>query len=200
MAAVMARLAQSRHAVSVSVAAMGEDGKFANIEAAISAAPQPLGSYDWLVIADDDIAFRQPLLDTLIDLGELTGATLAQPAHRFSSFASYAVTQRHWFSLVRRTHFVEIGPLTAIHNRAFATLVPFPPSRWCWGIDAYWSALAARNGWLLAVVDAAPLQHLRPVAAAYDQGEAIAEGREFLSAQAVTASRAEILREGMSLL
>jgi hypothetical protein len=200
MAAVAARLAESRHAVSISIATMGEGGKFSNIEAAISAAPQPLERYDWLVIADDDISFRQPFLDTLIDLSELTGATLAQPAHRFSSFASYAVTQRHWFTLVRRSNFVEIGPLTAIHRRAFSKFVPFPPSRWCWGIDACWSAIAAKNDWLLAVVAAVPLRHLRPVAGAYDQDQAIAEGRELLRAQAVTASRAEILREGTSLL
>lgn len=200
MAAVMARLAESRHAVSISTAPMGGKGKFSNIEAAISAAPQPLESYDWLVIADDDISFRQPFLDTLIDLSELTGVTLAQPAHYFNSFASYAITQRHWFTMVRRTHFVEIGPLTAIHSRAFSKFVPFPPSRWCWGIDAYWSALAAKNGWLLGVIDAAPLRHSRPVAGAYDSSEAITEGREFLRAEAVTASRAEILREGTRLL
>jgi hypothetical protein len=200
LARVMARLAESRHAVCISTAAMGERGKFANVEAAISAAPQPLERYDWLVIADDDIAFRGPFLDTLIDLSELTGLTLAQPAHGFGSFASYAVTRRHWFTLVRQTRFVEIGPLTAIHSRAFSELVPFPPSRWGWGIDACWSAIAARNGWRLGVVDAAPLRHLRPVAATYEQGRAIAEGRELLRAEAVTASRAESLRQGTSLL
>jgi hypothetical protein len=88
---------------------------------------------------------------------------------------------------VRETAFVEIGPVTAFHSATFDTLLPFPPLRVGWGLDAHWSAVAGERGWKLGIVDATPVRHgLRTIAAAYDRQDAIEEGREFLAGRPYT--------------
>ena len=192
MHSVVRKLSDTSHEVTASITTMANMGKFANIERAIAAAPEELGSYDWLVITDDDIDFSSGLLDKLIEFSERAGLILVQPAHKFNSHASFGITQRHWGSLVRQTHFVEIGPLTLIRRDAFAKLLPFPSSRWCWGIDILWSKLAIDGGWKVGIVDATPVAHLRPVAAMYDATAAIDEARALLARLGATTSRATV--------
>ena len=83
--------------------------------------------------------------------------------------------------LARRTRFVEIGPVTAIHADAFPLLLPFPALAMGWGLDAHWSAAAAAAGLPLGIVDATPVRHLRPVAATYPRAAAEAEAERFLA-------------------
>lgn len=189
---VFDRLKISRHHIDTSVVPMAPRGKFENIEAAIYAAPNPLSWYDWLIIADDDIEFRAGFLDDFLSLSEAAGLAVSQPAHNFHSYASWAVTQRRWRSLARQTDFVEIGPLTALRACTFDDLVPFPPSRWCYGIDVYWSHLAAQRGWTMGVADGAPISHTRPIGGGYNQDAAIEEGRAFLNRTGITLSREQL--------
>jgi len=113
---------------------------------------------------------------------ERFGLRLAQPAHRARSHAAWQVARRHPGSLVRETAYVEIGPLVAFHAVTFDVLLPFPPLRIGWGLDAHWAAVAHEHGWRLGVVDATPIRHgLRRIAAAYHRDEAIAEARRFLA-------------------
>ncbi|HEY9236495.1 MULTISPECIES: hypothetical protein [Phenylobacterium] len=196
MTRVIAGLTSARHQIETSIVAMGDRGKFANVEVAIAAAPSPLASYDWLVIVDDDIDFAPTFLDDFVAASEAADLAIAQPAHRFDSYANYRLTHRRWGSMVRHTRFVEIGPLTALRRDTYADLVPFPASRWCYGIDVYWSALATARGWRMGVVDGAPIRHLRPVATAYDSAGAVAEGRAMLARLGVSLDRASVLGPG----
>lgn len=196
MVRVAERLKLGRHRASVSITPMGDRGKFANADVAIAAAPAPLDSFDWLIIADDDIAFEPGFLDDFIAASEAAGLSIAQPAHRFDSYANFGLTHRRWGALVRETRFVEIGPLTAFRRETFAELIPFPPSRWCYGIDVYWAAVAQQKGWRMGIVDATPIGHLRPVATAYDAAGAITEGRELLARFGVSVDRKGILDGG----
>lgn len=196
MARVVERLKLGRHRVSVSITPMGDRGKFANADVAIAAAPAALDSFDWLIIADDDIAFETGFLDDFIAASEAAGLSIAQPAHRFDSYANFGLTHRRWGALVRETRFVEIGPLTAFRRETFAELIPFPQSRWCYGIDVYWAVVAQKKAWRMGIVDATPIGHLRPVAKAYDAAGAITEGRELLARFGVSVDRKRILDGG----
>jgi hypothetical protein len=82
--------------------------------------------------------------------------------------------------------------VTAFQYATFGRLLPFPSLRFGWGLDAHWSAVAAREGWRIGVVDATPIGHgLRRIAAAYDRTDAIAESRSFLAGKPyVTATEA----------
>jgi len=182
----------SRHWVQTLVTPMVEGfGKFANIDRALSSIT--LKYFDWIVITDDDVAFDSRMLDRLITLSEKAGLYISQPAHTRSSFAGYQVTLRKLGSLIRETHFVEIGPVTAFRRDVFSDVIPFPKSRWCYGIDLAWSELARKKGFKMGIVDAATVRHLRPVAHSYNIDAAIAEGKELIKTLHDLPSRAEIL-------
>ena len=132
-------------------------------------------------MVDDDVVLPRGFLDTFLHVAERPGLRVAQPAHAFASHAAWPVTRRRPGLVARRTRFVEIGPVTALHRDAFAVLLPFPDLAMGWGLDAHWSAVAAAAGLPLGVVDATPVRHLRPVAEAYPREAAVAEGAAFLA-------------------
>jgi GT2 family glycosyltransferase len=189
-------LGRSRHDVALHLAPPAPGaGKWANVNAALAA--EPMGDADWLLLVDDDVVLPRGFLDRFLAVAEACGFELAQPAHAFASHAAWEVTRRRPGVLARRTRFVEIGPVTALSARAARELLPFPDLQMGWGLDARWSALATERGWAIGVVDATPVRHLRPVAAAYPRDAAIAEAEAFLDGRAyVTRTQAgEILAE-----
>jgi hypothetical protein len=165
-------------------------GKFENINHAI--ADHELSKYNWLLVVDDDIAVPDNFLDVFLYLAHSYGLKLAQPAHKFLSYASFKITERHWGSQARSTGFVEIGSVSLLHRDTFADLIPFPPLRWSWGLDVFWAQCAKRRGWRMGVIDAVPIRHLRPVGGSYDIRAARDEAIAFLTSQGVTISRAEM--------
>jgi hypothetical protein len=177
--------------VEVSIISMEKRGKFDNVNMALEA--RDLSGFEWLLIVDDDVAVPPGFLDLFFHLCRQSHLRIAQPAHRFNSYASYTITERHWGAMVRRTSFVEIGPVTAIHASLFAHLIPFPHLRYAWGLDILWAELARRQGWRLGVVDATPISHLRPVGQSYDMEAANAEAEDFLIRHGATSPRSVIL-------
>ena len=154
-----------------------DGGKFENLNRLLAAAG---GSYDWLVVADDDVDLPARFLDRFVALCEALDLDVAQPAQSARSHAAWRVTRRRP-GVARITRFVEIGPVTAFSRRAAAELLPFPELRFGWGLDNHWSAVARQHGWTLGVIDALPVRHeWQPVAASYTHREAIEEAREFL--------------------
>ncbi|HWD85432.1 MAG TPA: hypothetical protein VG321_06750 [Solirubrobacteraceae bacterium] len=180
LAEARTELERSRHDVRVETMEVGGGGKFENLNRMLERVPAD--GHDWLLLIDDDVRLPRRFLDVFLFLIERFDLSMAQPAHRRYSHAAWTVTRRRPGSLVRETAFVEIGPVVALNARTFATLLPFPPLKAGWGLDNHWSALAGQRGWHLGVVDATPVEHaLRPVAASYDHGGAVAEARTFLS-------------------
>ncbi len=66
------------------------------------------------------------------------------------------MTRRRPGGLARETRFVEIGPVSALRAITFSALLPFPPLRSGWGLDAHWSAVAAAQKWRIGIIDARP--------------------------------------------
>jgi hypothetical protein len=185
LAQARAELLRSRHEVEFASMAAGDCGRFENLNALLG--EHPADGHDWLLVVDDDVELPEGFLDAFVFLAERFELRLAQPAHRHRSHAAFAITRRRAASVVRETAFVEIGPVCAFHATTFETLLPFPPLRAGWGLDAHWSALAAARGWPIGVIDATPVRHgLRRIAASYDRGDAIAEAREFLAGRPYT--------------
>lgn len=196
VARLRAELLRSRHNVALHLAPPADGtGKWANVNAALAAAP--IGDADWLVIVDDDVVLPRGFLDRFLLLAERFGFELAQPAHAFASHAAWDVTRRRPGVLAHRTRFVEIGPVTALSATAAAALLPFPDLQMGWGLDARWSAVAAERGWPVGVIDATPIRHLRPVAGDYPRDAAIAEAEAFLDGRAYVTrdEAAEVLAE-----
>jgi hypothetical protein len=196
MAATVAELERSERSVAVTLAALGDpspalghetklsgragNGKFENLNALLAELPLE-GDDGWVIAVDDDVELPHGFLDRFLFLAERFDLALAQPALRRTSHAAWSVFRRERSTVVRRTHMVEIGPVTAFGRAVSNELLPFPPLRMGWGLDSYWGALARERGWRLGVVDATPIRHeSRPVAATYDAAEATEELRAFL--------------------
>jgi GT2 family glycosyltransferase len=192
LAAGLQELRRSRHELSVVTAPAGGGGKFEHLSRLLAA--HPPDGFDWLLLLDDDVVLPRDFLDRFLLLAEHFQLRIAQPAHRRRSHAAWEVTRRRGGTLVRQTAFVEIGPVSAFHASTFEALLPFPPLRFGWGLDAHWSSLAQERGWRIGVVDATPIRHdLRPVAAAYAREEAVAEAQAFLDGRAyLTARQAQV--------
>lgn len=188
---VLQTLRDSRHVVTTTLAPLGDRGKFENINLALQ--DVDLSDVDWLIVTDDDIRFPPHFLDRFLWAAEAAKLGIAQPAHRFHSYTTWGLTQRRWNSLVRTTHFVECGPVTAFHRSVFPHIVPFAESRWAWGIDVLWGEIARRQGFPIGVVDATPIEHTRAVANAYSFDAAVAEGEQLLARHDVRRSNREIL-------
>lgn len=191
-ARVLEGLAQTRHRVDFAPIAMGDRGKFDNVNAALE--QFDLRQYDWVIVTDDDITTPAGFLDECLHLAALGDLKIFQPAHRFHSYATFKLTQRQWNRLARITHFVESGPLTAFHRDAAAALIPFPSMRWAWGLDVYWSEIARREGWNIGIIDAVPIRHLRPIANAYGFFTAMEEAERFLGQRGIDRPKEDILR------
>jgi hypothetical protein len=154
-------------------------GKFENLNALLTLAPR--GDARWLLVIDDDVALPRGFLDRFLFVCERLGLQLAQPALTHTSHAAWRVFRRRRWAVARTTHMVEIGPLTALSAPVADVLLPFPPLRMGWGLDAHWGAVARERGWRLGVVDATPIRHSsRVTASAYDREDALAEMRAFL--------------------
>ena len=163
---VFSSLSSKLHHVTYLEAPMQEGlGKFQNINRVLSHVS--LEQYEWLIVLDDDIAVPSNFLDQFLFLAENQKLRVCMPAHRFHSYLGFRITHRHWNSLSRETHFVECGPLTAFHRDTFSLCVPFPETRWAWGIDVLWSELARTHDLPIGIVDACALEHLRPVGKSY---------------------------------
>jgi hypothetical protein len=179
-AAAGRRLERSRHEVDIrAVAPRPGAGKWQNLNEALR--DNPVDGYDWLLIVDDDTVLPAGFLDAFLNVAERHGFRLAQPAHAFDSHAAWRVTRRRPLAVARRTRFVEIGPVTALHSSTFGELLPFPDLRMGWGLDVHWAAVAEQRGWPIGVVDVTPIRHTRPVATDYPRDAAIAEAAAFLA-------------------
>jgi hypothetical protein len=195
MAKSVAELRRSRHRVSIALGALetqtaplaadtrlqglAGQGKFENLNALLETAP-PQGA-DWVIALDDDARLPRHFLDRFLVCAERFGLQLAQPALRHTSHAAWRVVRRGRWTVARRTRLVEIGPVTAFHRSVVGELLPFPPLRMGWGLDAHWGGLALERGWRLGVVDATPVRHdSRRTASGYDRVAAVAELRDFL--------------------
>jgi Glycosyltransferase like family 2 len=171
-------LARSRHDVTFAAAPAEDRGKFENLNALLER--HPASEHDWLLVLDDDVALPPAFLDRFLAAAEHFDFALAQPAHRHRSHAAWPVTRRQP-ALARRTQFVEIGPVTAFRADTFETLLPFPPLRMGWGLDAHWAAVAQERGWAVGIVDATPIRHgMRRTGSGYAHADAVAEARAFL--------------------
>jgi GT2 family glycosyltransferase len=179
-AAIAELRGSSRHRIELHTASPGDQGKFQNLNDLLER--HPVDAHDWLIVFDDDIELPRGFLDRFLFLIERFSLDLAQPAHRRASHAAWRVTRRQPGSVVRETRFVEIGPLTAFSGNTFETLLPFPPLRMGWGLDAHWAAIAKQRGWRCGVVDALAINHrAAPAGEAYSRQETIAEARAFLA-------------------
>ena len=194
MAAIVAELRRSRHRLHLVLGALGpaapdladateladlEGGRLANLNRLVASAG--LGTAEWVLVIDDDIALPAGFLDNLLALARRFRLDLVQPALTLASHTAFGVTRRRPLAL-RRTRFVEQGPALLVRRPVFEALAPFPEQGMGWGICLTWAAMAERRGWRLGVADAVAVRHEgRPPGTGYDRDAAFAAARELLA-------------------
>lgn len=188
---VLSALAETHHEVTFLRAPMGNRGKFDNISLAIASIQ--MEQFDWFIVVDDDIELPSNFLDRFLYVSENKHLVLSQPAHRVNSYKIWGITRRTWRNLSRTTHFVECGPLTAFHRSLLADVLPFPQSRWGWGLDFLWSEAARKRGLNIGIVDATPIRHTRRVAGSYSWAQAESEMFKLLESFGVTRNQGDYM-------
>lgn len=193
MAAMVAELRRSRHAVEFALGALGGTGRLLERETSVTqmeggkltnlnrlAAGSSARGAEWVLLLDDDIVLPGRFLDRMVGLAEHFDLHLAQPALTQTSHTAWPIVRRRP-GILRETRFVEMGPVVLMRREAFAALTPFPEEGMGWGVCLHWAAVAKREGWRLGIADAVPVGHdSRPPAESYDRAEALAAARELL--------------------
>jgi len=122
-----------------------------------------VASYAAVWLPDDDLAADTATLNRLFSLFHGLQLGLAQPALTHDSYFTWAVLLQHPDYVLRHTEFVEVmAPLFS--REALAICLPsFRESRSGWGLDWVWPKLLDRTRFPLAVIDATPVKHTRPL-------------------------------------
>jgi glycosyltransferase involved in cell wall biosynthesis len=126
------------------------------------------GSYDHVLLVDDDVDLPAGFLDAFLDIQRALGFVLAQPARAPGSPADHPIVLQQPGSLARRTLFVEQGPVLSIQRDALLAILPFDlRSPMGWGYESIWSHRLGMDA-AMGIVDATTVAHrLRPTAALY---------------------------------
>ena len=132
--------------------------KWPLLEELVRTAPEQ--DFDYVVFCDDDVWLGDGFLDALIGLQRLHDFALAQPARTWRSFTDWPIVRRRLGSTARQTNFVESGPVVSMRRDFFALATPFSAdSPMGWGYDLVWPKLAERNGMIIGIIDAVPVDH-----------------------------------------
>lgn len=127
-----------------------------------------LDGFDWVIIMDDDFAFRRGSLASFLAVAEAAGISLAQPARAYGPYRTFPLINCNLLSVARLTSYVEIGPIVAVDRRWASKLLPFPAGfAMGWGLDLLWSDLR-KQGLRPGVIDWVTIDHLSPVGTTYD--------------------------------
>ena len=150
---------------------------------------QDLDGFDWVVVADDDFAFRNGAIADVLAVAEAAGLDLVQPAHIELSYRDNEIAVRRPLAIARRTTFVEIGPMFAVRRPWAAEILPFPKDHTMgWGLELEWFDLE-RRGARLGIVDVVPIRHLHPVGKGYAKDEQRERLRTLLEARGLSSFR-----------
>ena len=120
--------------------------------------------YEAVWFPDDDLSVEGGTLNRMFALFHAHRLCLAQPALTRNSFFTWSTLLQRPRSVLRYTHFVEVmAPL--FRRDALRRCQPtFDESTSGWGLDWIWPTLCADAGLgRMAVLDATPVRHTRPV-------------------------------------
>ena len=139
-------------------------------------------AYEYVLVFDDDIELPPRFMDRYLHIVEKRGYALSQPARTHASYIDHYFVAQLLGIESRQTRFVEIGPVTCIHNSAYHLLLPFDlRAPMGWGLDFYWPTILTKHNLKMGIVDQTPIEHsLRKPVSLYNYGETDARMRCFL--------------------
>lgn len=130
----------------------------------LQAHPDLIDRYDYVWLPDDDLVADTDTLNRMFDLAAAFRLALAQPALTRNSYYTWPLLLQDPRYVLRYSRFIEVmAPL--FDREALRTCLPsFTESNSGWGLDFVWPRLLeARGPRALAILDATPVWHSRPV-------------------------------------
>jgi hypothetical protein len=148
-----------------------KEEKFKILNRIISEADLP--SYEYLFVFDDDVEIPPSFVDQYLQIVDKRRYVLSQPARTHASFIDHYFVAQLFGIESRQTRFVEIGPVTCIHNSAYHLLLPFDlRAPMGWGLDFHWPTILSENNLKMGIIDQIPIEHsLRKPVAYYNYHE-----------------------------
>lgn len=130
--------------------------------------PDLIGRYDVFWFPDDDLEATTDTVNRMFAFFHAFQLALAQPALTRDSYYTWENLLQDKTHILRFTNFVEV--MAPIFNRASlqVCLNTFSESRSGWGLDWVWGHLLEAEEHRVAIIDAAPVKHTRPVAVGGD--------------------------------
>lgn len=134
-----------------------------------------LPEFDYIWMPDDDIETTWSDINRLFEYARRFDLQLAQPALTRDSHRSHKITTVQSHYELRYTSFVEIMCPLFSHDCLQQMVHTFEGSVAAWGLDYVWPLLLGYPKDRVAVIDAVPVKHSRPVGRSYDRHAAYQE-------------------------
>src|SRR4051794_40862787 len=119
--------------------------------------------YDYIWLPDDDVYASQDTITRMFEAARALGLDLFAPALHESSYYAHFITMVNRSFHGRWVGFVEIM-VPAFSRAALEMLLPTlgeSETGWGWGLDSVWPKLLGYDN--VAIIDATPVIHTRPV-------------------------------------
>jgi len=164
----------------VASSSMEKEEKYKILNRIISEVDLP--SYEYLFVFDDDIEIPPHFVDLYLQIVEKRGYSLSQPARTHASYIDHYFVAQLLGIESRQTRFVEIGPVTCIHNSAYPLLLPFDlRAPMGWGLDFHWPTILSNQNLKMGIIDQVPIEHsLRKPVTYYNYEDTESRMQKFL--------------------
>jgi hypothetical protein len=119
--------------------------------------------YDAVWLADDDLAADTATVADAFEIFHEAGLWLGQPSLTADSVVSYEMMRRNPGALLRHVGFVEEQMPIFSRRCLHQVRHTFGESKSGWGLGIAWAKILGYPKDKMAVIDAAPLRHVRPL-------------------------------------
>lgn len=138
--------------------------KWQGLAAVVAENREALEAYDAVWLPDDDLAIAPEAIERMFEAFHRLDLALAQPALAEGSYFSFELLLESRPFFARFTNFVEVMAPIFSREALRACAGTFTESVSGWGLDLVWPALLGRPRDRVAIIDATPVLHTRPIA------------------------------------
>lgn len=142
---------------------MRKGPKWSCIADLLAARPELIDQYDNFWFPDDDLSVSTETLNRMFALFHGLGLDLAQPALTANSYFSWSLLLQQEGHVARYSQFVEVMAPLFTRETLRKVLHTFAESRSGWGLDWVWPTVLAPHHPKIAILDATPVWHTRPI-------------------------------------
>ena len=127
-----------------------------------------LSKYDHIWLPDDDLLISTNAINSFFNIAKQHGIILCQPA-LINNQVAHPITKINDGTLFRYTNFVEVMAPLFTYESLMMLCNDFDLSESGWGLDVTWAYRLNYPHDKIAIIDATPMQHMRPIGNDYSR-------------------------------